>query len=384
MAHVRKRERPGRQTIYEVRYLDPAGNERSRSFKRKGDAERWLSGNEVAKHEGSWVDPQRLKVQFQDWTEHFMATGLWKAKTRSDYEGLLRVLILPAFGSMPLGRIDQVAVKEWVAGMHKRGLSPYRIRNAYRLLSKMLKTAVQAGYLPRNVAEGVPLPRIVEGDQTVLTAAEVARFVREMPAERGYDVLVQLLAYGGIRWGEVCALRRGRCELLRSRLLIAESLAEVNGTMIFQPTTKTYERRYVRLPGRVVENLARHLETIPSDEHALVFSSGRGTPLRNQNFRRSDWNPAVKRAGVPSTITPHGLRHTCASLLVDQGADPVAVQEHLGHRDVATTLRIYRHLFADRSDQLTSALDALYSTAEAEALQATEKVASLANRRSSR
>jgi hypothetical protein len=112
----------------------------------------------VAKQEGSWVDPQRLKVEFEDWTEHFMATGLWKAKTRADYEGLLRVLILPTFGAMALGRIDQVAVKEWVAALHKRGLSPYRIRNAYRLLSKILKTAVQAGYLPRNVAEGSPCP----------------------------------------------------------------------------------------------------------------------------------------------------------------------------------------------------------------------------------
>lgn len=92
----------------------------------------------------------------------------------------------------------------------------------------------------------------------------------------------------------------------------------------------------------------------------------------------------MKRAGLPPVITPDGLRHTCAGLLVDQGADPVAVQEHLGHKDVATTLRIYRHLFADRSDQLTSALDALYSTAEAEALKATGKVASLADRRSSR
>ncbi len=383
MAHIRKRERPGRQTVYEVRYLDPAGNERSKSFKRKGEAERWLSGNEVAKQDGSWIEPERLKVRFDGWSEHFMATGLWKAKTRFDYEGLLRALILPTFGSMPLGRIDQIAVKEWVAAMHKRGLSPYRIRNAYRLLSKMLKTAVESGYLPRNMAEGVALPRIVEGDRTVLTAGEVTRFVRQMPAERGYGVLVEVLAYGGLRWGEISALRRGRCELLRSRLLIAESLAEVNGRMIFQPT-KTYERRYVRLPARVVENLARHLETVRAEDSALVFTSGRGTPLRNQNFRRTYWNPAVKRSGVPSGITPHGLRHTCASLLVDQGADPVAVQEHLGHRDVATTLRIYRHLFAHRSDQLTEALDALYSAAEAEAGRASEKVASLAERRSSR
>jgi integrase len=381
MAHVRKKERPGRQTLYEVRYFDPAGRERSKSFKRRGDAERWLAANEVAKHSGSWVDPEHLKVRFVDWAAHFMATGLWKPKTRNDYESLLRCWILPALGPVPLGRIDQVAIKEWVATMHKHGLSPYRIRNAYRLLSKILKEAVEAGYLPRNVSGGVALPRIVQGDMTVLTAAEVARFAREMRADRGHDVLVEVLAYGGLRWGELAALRRARCELLRSRLHIVESLADVNGELIFQPT-KTYERRYVRLPARVLENLARHLESVPASGDTLVFTSSRGTPLRNQNFRRSYWNPAVDRAGLPD-ITPHGLRHTCASLLVDQGADPVAVQQHLGHKDVATTLRIYRHLFIHRTDQIADALDALYAAAEEEADASNQAVTALSARRRS-
>lgn len=372
MAHIQKRVRPGRQTIYYVRYHDPSGRERTKGFRRKVDAERWLSGNEVAKQDGTWVDPEHLRLPLVDWAEHFMATGLWKPKTRSDYESLLRSRILPALGSVPMGRIDQVVVKEWVAAMHNGGLSPYRVRNAYRLLSKMLKAAVEAGYVPRNTAAGVALPRIVEPEMTVLTAAQVAAFAREMPSERGYDVLIEVLAYGGLRWGEVTALRRNRCELLRRRLHITESLADVNGKLIVQPT-KTYERRSVTLPTRVVENLARHLETVPAGGETLVFTSGRGTPLRNQNFRRSYFDPAATRVGLPAGITPHGLRHTCASLLVDQGADPVAVQRHLGHRDVATTLRIYRHLFADRTNQLVDALDALYAEAETE-LSATAPV----------
>jgi integrase len=276
---------------------------------------------------------------------------------------LLRSRILPALGSIPLGGIDQVVVKEWVAAMHNGGLSPYRIRNAHRLLSTMLKAAVEAGYLPRNTAVGVAVPRIVEPEMTVLTATQVAAFVREMPSARGYDVLIEVLAYGGLRWGEVAALRRSRCELVRHRLHLAESLADVNGKFIVQPT-KTYERRSVKLPTRVCENLARHLETVPPEGDALVFTTRRGTPLRNQNFRRNFFDPAAARAGLPAGITPHGLRHTCASLLVDRGADPVAVQRHLGHRDVATTLRIYRHLFGDRTDQLVDALDALYVEAQ--------------------
>jgi integrase len=380
MAHVQKRARPGRQTIYYVRYHDPSGRERTKAFKRKADAERWLSDNEVAKRDGSWVDPERLRLPLAEWAEHFMATGLWKPKTRIDYESLLRSRILPTMGSVPIGRIDQVAVKEWVAAMHNGGLSPYRIRNAYRLLSKMLKAAVEAGYLPRNMAAGVALPRIVESEMTVLTATQVAAFVREMPSERGYDVLIELLAYGGLRWGEVAALRRSRCELLRRRLHIAESLADVNGKLIVQPT-KTYERRYVTLPTQVIENLARHLETVPPGGDTLVFTSQRDTPLRNQNFRRSYFDPAAARAGLPAEITPHALRHTCASLLVDRGADPVAVQRHLGHRDVATTLRIYRHLFADRTDQLVDALDALYVEAQTEISATTSIVRPLKRRK---
>lgn len=201
-----------------------------------------------------------------------------------------------------------------------------------------------------------------------------------MPAERGYDVLIELLAYGGLRWGEVVALRRSRCELLRQRLHVTGSLADVNGKLIVQPT-KTYERRYVTLPARVIENLAQHLDAVPPGDETLVFTSQRGTPLRNQNFRRSYFDPAAARAGLPAGITPHGLRHTCASLLVDQGADPVAVQRHLGHRDVATTLRIYRHLFAHRTDQLADALDALYVEAQKEVVSASSVVRPLPHHR---
>jgi hypothetical protein len=89
-----------------------------------------------------------------------------------------------------------------------------------------------------------------------MACSQVASFVRAMPKERWYDVVTQILAYGGLRWAEI------------------------------QPT-KTYERRYVPLPGKVVEHLGRHLETVPSERGSLVFTTRRGTPLRNQNFRRS-------------------------------------------------------------------------------------------------
>ena len=133
----------------------------------------------------------------------------------------------------------------------------------------------------------------------------------------------------------------------------------MNGHLMYGPT-KTYERRRVRIPSFLVELLARQLETVPADPEALVFIGLRGAPLRYQSFRRAIWDRAVTTAGLPQGLTPHHLRHTCASLLVAGGADPVAVQRHLGHKDVSTTLNIYAGLFPNRLEQIAVALDAIY------------------------
>jgi integrase len=95
-----------------------------------------------------------------------------------------------------------------------------------------------------------------------------------------------------------------------------------------------------------------------------VFRGQRGAPLRYQSFRRAVWDKAVTAAGLPAGLTPHCLRHTCASLLVAGGADPVAVQRHLGHRDVTTTMNVYAGLFPNRLDEIATALDGLYEAAQ--------------------
>ncbi len=71
-------------------------------------------------------------------------------------------------------------------------------------------------------------------------------------------------------------------------------------------------------------------------------------------------------AGLLEGLTPHHLRHTCASLLVAGGADPVAVQRHLGHKDVSTTLNIYAGLFPNRLEEIAVALDVIYRESRSE------------------
>jgi hypothetical protein len=72
------------------------------------------------------------------------------------------------------------------------------------------------------------------------------------------------------------------------------------------------------------------------------------------------WQPAVRALGLPSNLRIHDLRHTCAALLIAQGAHPKAIQAQLGHSSIQVTLDLYGHLFPDDLDRLATQLDAAH------------------------
>jgi integrase len=347
---------------YRARYRGADGRERSRVFPRKSDAARFLSAVETDKARGEWIDPKLSRTSFSTWASRWSGTVVHlKPKTKAGYESLLRAHILPRFGRTPLGRIQPVHVREWVAALAERGLSPSRIRQAYQLLSAILKSAVESGFIARTPCIGVSLPRTIRREMHFLSAAKVATLAEVIRPP--YGALVYLLAYGGLRWGEAAGLRRGRCQLMRSRIDVVESLAEVGGNMYFGPT-KTYQRRMIAVPAFLRELLAAHLaQFVPGDPDALVFTNTKGGPLRHSSFRRWTWLPAVTAAGLPEDFRIHDLRHTCAALLVAQGAHPKAIQTHLGHSSIQVTLDLYGHLFPDEMDRLAEHLDAAHSAA---------------------
>ena len=178
----------------------------------------------------------------------------------------------------------------------------------------------------------------------------------------GYRLVVLFLAYTGLRWGEMAALRVGRVDFLRRRVLVAESVTPVKGVMIFGPT-KGHERREVPVPGFLVEELARHAEGHDTDD--LFFTGGRGATMRSQTFQRAALTEAAKRLGVPG-FHPHELRHTAASLAIASGADVKVVQQMLGHKSATMTLDLYGHLFGDRLDVVADAMDAARTSALAD------------------
>ncbi|WP_349880922.1 site-specific integrase [Micromonospora sp. HUAS YX12] len=142
-------------------------------------------------------------------------------------------------------------------------------------------------------------------------------------------------------------------DLVKRRLLVAESVTEVNGRAVFG-TPKTHQRRSVPLPRFLVEPIAAQIACRSGDQ--LVFRSPAGEVLRNNNFRRRVFDRAAELIGLTG-LTPHELRHTAASLAVAEGANVKAVQRMLGQASAAMTLDVYADLFEDDLDQVADRLD---------------------------
>jgi len=337
---------------FRARYRDVTGREHARHFDRRKDAEAWVASVKVSQVRGEWVDPARAKVTVQDWAAQWLAGQVQlKVSTHRRYRGLLEIQVLPTWAQVQIGSVAHADVAQWVQRMGAAGLSASTVRQAHRVFSLVLDLAVMDGRLARNPAKGVRLPRVVSKDKRFLSHEEVARLAAEC-GSRG--VVVRVLAYTGLRWGELAALRVGRVELERRRLLVAESVTEVDGTSVFG-TPKTHQRRTVPLPGFLGDDLRALVEGRSPDE--LVFMSPGGGVLRVGNFRRDVFDRAAVRAGVKG-VTPHGLRHTAASLAIGEGANVKLVQRMLGHASAAMTLDVYADLFDSDHGDLADRLDA--------------------------
>jgi integrase len=339
---------------YRARYRDAGGRQHEKRFKRKVDAQTWLDEQTAALVTQTWTAPERGRITVDAWAQQWLAaqTGL-KPSTLYRYRSLLRARILPHWGAHKLADVTHADIAAWVAQQVADGLAPASVRQAHRVLALVLTLAVRDGRIPRNPAAGVPLPRARRAEPRFLTREEVER----LAAEAGeYADVVRLLAYTGLRFGEMAALRVRRVDFLRKRLTVAESATEVGGTVEYG-TPKTHQQRSVPIPGVLLEPLSRRCRGKGPDD--LVMASPGGAVLRSGNFRRRVFDPAAKAAELEN-LSPHDLRHTAASLLVASGANVKAVQRMLGHASAAMTLDVYSGLFDDDLGALAERMDAAH------------------------
>lgn len=159
---------------YEARYRDPQGGSRSRTFRTKAEARRFLDGNGADLQRGEWTDPRLGRIAVERWVEQWWATTTnLRPSTRARDRHYLDLYVLPYFGKRQLADVNQLDVRAWVADLSSRGLAPATVTKAYQLLGKVMSAGVDGGLIAATPCRRVPLPRIEAQEMRFLTPAEV-------------------------------------------------------------------------------------------------------------------------------------------------------------------------------------------------------------------
>jgi integrase len=330
-----------------------------RGFTTKKAAELFLATTEVDIAQGRYLDPSLARVTVADWLQTSLAArGDLRATTRSRVESIIDKHIAPELGIIPIGNLTRLRVQEWASALPG---APATVRKIVNVLSGALRFAVEDGRLPSNPAQRLKLPKPTKTRKRYLSHDQVAALAQaidrqEDGREYGYGLIVLVLAYCGLRWGELSGLRIGDLDLdaKNPRLAIEQTVVADKGYQRIEPP-KDYEHRSIPVPAFLVGLLRAQIAGRPAD--APVFYGIRtGTWLRNHVYRVGWFDDAAAAVGLKG-LTPHELRHTAASLAVSAGANVKAVQRMLGHASAAVTLDVYADLFDDDLDSVATALN---------------------------
>lgn len=349
---------------YQARYRGPDGKMRSaeQTFLRKSDASRWLTLKEAEIKRGDWLAPELSAVMFRDYAADWLRDRVLKIRTHELYDGLLRNHLLPTFGAVSLGAIDEAAVRRWrkdrlVAGRDaSRQFGPVTVAKAYRLFHAIFETAVDDRLVRRNPCRIDGAGKEDSPERTVISVPEVFAIANALPVR--YRALAMLATFAGLRWGELVALRRASIDLEQCEIRIVETTAELDrGDLLPEPPKSRAGRRTVNFPAELADELSWHLERFAEPgEQGLVFVGPKGAPLRRSNFRPV-WNSACAKAELAG-LHFHDLRHVGGTLAATTGASLRELMARLGHSSTRAAL-IYQHATRDRDKAIALALGEL-------------------------
>ena len=268
----------------------------------------------------------------EQYLEHLKVERRMSEHTLDGYARDLRALAawMEAAGIASLNKLGGEDVRGFIAGEHRRGLSPTSLQRRLSALRSFFKHLVARGRLPANPAQGLRAPKAVRKLPQVLDPDETAQLVEvatDTPLGRRDRAMLELFYSSGLRLSELCALRWRELDL-------ADGLVHVTG--------KGNKQRVVPVGSQARSALAAWRADTPSQPTAPVFP-GRGNAPISPRAVQLRLRAAARAQGVWKRVHPHLLRHSFASHVLESSGDLRGVQELLGHADIATT-QIYTHL----------------------------------------
>lgn len=346
--------RPGdRGTTYVVIYRDTAGRQRKETARTLDDARSLKRRRETGDTNAAG------RLVFADYALDWIDRHPCRESTRHDYRTCLERWIIPFVGEKrKLADVSPLLVNQLVG--HLRGvegrsgpLADSTVQTILKPLRACLAQAKAEGLVQHNPTQGLRVPKretIDDHDEDqvrALTGDQLATFLALVPGR--HRLTFRFLAATGLRISELTAVQWRHLELDGSSPHVRVRRAYVRGRL--EPPKTRHGRREVPLSPTLVNELRAWQKATewPRDED-LVFPGMTGEPLNYGNVRHRVLVPTAQEAGVP-WIGFHTFRHTCASMLFDQGRNAKQVQRWLGHHSASFTLDTYVHLLSDALDE---------------------------------
>lgn len=385
MAKVRKRKLPSGLIRWQASYVDGAGKRRAKMFDRKSDGEAWLVGtrHDLARgvHTPSSVSPT-VKEAAVLWIKRCNEKRLERS-TICAYEEHVDLHIVPFIGAKKLVELTVPAVNAFADDLREAARSADMIKRVIRSLGAIFKEARRRGLSALAPTEDLELdlPERDDPRPAIPTKAELQAIIASATAREGriWRALVLVAIFCGLRASELRGLRWDDVDF-EGRQINVNQRADVYHKIGKLKSKSAY--RSIPCPSLVLNALREWKLQCPKGDLGLVFPNGSGKVEALSNIMQRGFDPiqvaagvtalqpALDEAGKPiinNAGTPvmrevgkygmHALRHACASLWIEGGKNPKAIQALMGHSTIQMTYDVYGHLFADSAADQKAAED---------------------------
>ena len=350
-----------------------------RTFPRRSEAKAWRTDALAERSADDSREPSQLSLEQAAWLWLEAARNgsvrdrsgqTYKPGTLREYARVLDLRVLPEFGSLRFSELPRLEIQRFVDELLATGLAPSTVRNTINPLQAIYRHAVRRDVVTVNPTREVELPAERGRRDRIATAAEAARLIAALPVN---DRPIWATAfYGGLRRGELQALRVSDVDLSLAELSVRRSWDHVEGPIAPKsraglrtlPIIGVLHGFLADLAGSTTDDslIFGRLPDAPFDPKTINDRAKRAWKAANEAEQK-----AAEQAGrdpdLLRPITLHECRHTFASLLIDAGVNPKAIQEFMGHATIEETFSRYGHLMPGARNQARLLLDSYMETA---------------------
>lgn len=280
--------------------------------------------------------------------------GYLKPKTISGYESMIKNYINPYIGNYHLKDLTKLICQQYIMDVYENGrvnqkrkndiadgLSSRTVKDIKIILHASLEKAVDEGIIDKNPTNKLNMPKDRVKGMTTLTKEESNRLLEEA-FNSGCFEFYYLELTTGLRLGEILALEWNDLDVQNRTLTINKQVQRINSVLQTETPKTKNSVRTIALSSDCVTTLAR-LRMRQARGTRLMFPSPETGTYRDQNAVTRKFKRMLKRAGLPQNIRFHDLRHTCATIALEEGVEIKALSSMLGHSDVAFTMNTYVH-----------------------------------------